>query len=98
MADISPELRAFLKAWLDWAESGAPDWDPFCRVWGLCSNARLMRCDKLMHEFLLQEFGPQRYKYPFGGPEEFSIRDYNATQHENPARLAWVRAKLGVTP
>jgi hypothetical protein len=34
--------------------------------------------------------------HPFGADDYFEARD-SETQHLNPARLAWVRSKVGMT-
>jgi hypothetical protein len=89
----SPELRAFLAAWLAWAEGGAPNKEPFDRSVGLCLN---------MPRELKQEFKslrisdfPSDWVYPFGGSEHYDKAEKKRTQHLNPARLAWVREVLG---
>lgn len=90
---MSPDLIAFLKAWYDWATSGAPDGEPFSRATGLCFNLaerfkRPVARDALteMYELLGGD------STPFG--DEYYDRGEARTQHECPKRLAWVRARL----
>lgn len=84
---MSPDLIAFLRAWYDWATSGAPDKEPFNCRFGLCSNADGYGpvADEL--------FALLGRTFPFG-EQDYSIRYVNRTQHECPRRLAWVRARL----
>lgn len=92
---MSPELSKALADWLTWAETGAPDGKPFDRSFGLCSeikqHAGSAACLE-MKEMLCKEFDDP--EAPFGGLPEYWDRADNNTQHENPARLAWVRKVL----
>lgn len=90
---LSPELRKFLTDWLEWAENGAPDLRPFLRLLGLCSNAPENILEELQALFE-REFGDNA-NYPFGGRAHYWSNLGARTQHLDPARLAWVRAKLG---
>lgn len=85
---MTPDLIAFLKAWHDWATSGAPDGEPFCREDGLCDNTV---SDRIYKE-LKGLFGGNTF--PFGDYDEYQDRAAEATQHECPKRLAWVRERL----
>lgn len=84
---ISPALRAYLQSWLDWVEMGAVG-GAYDRWAGLCSGA-----PPHLQEELYEALG--RAVYPFG-ERNFRHRHLFNTQHEDPARLAWVRGKLGV--
>lgn len=93
---MSADLIAFLKAWYDWATSGAPDGEPFTREDGLCDNVWNWKIGTSMpqrriHSALTEMFGGRWF--PFG-EENFDARHEDATQHECPKRLAWVRARL----
>lgn len=95
----SADLIAFLKAWHDWATSGAPDGEPFSRRYGLCKNAYDFEageseCDAI-YGGLLDLFLDSEClgAYPFG-KSDYDNRLRNSTQHECPKRLAWVRARL----
>lgn len=93
---MSPDLIAFLKAWYDWATSGAPEGEPFRRMHGLCVNtARFPVSDgdsfRLFRE-VSDAVGDDAW--PFGGEDEYDTRELNKTQHECPKRLAWVRERL----
>ena len=86
-------LRAFLQDWLDWVDRGAPDWGPYSCGSGLCSQAN-MEVRDVLKESLMGDFGTSTY--PFCTWEEYNTMNATHTQHLCPARLAWVRAKLGV--
>lgn len=97
---MSPDLIAFLKAWYEWANSGAPEDDPFSRSLGLCDNGDIYarECgfdeDALYLEMVTMfdtEFG--RKLYPFGYQEWNDFKSAFAL-HECPKRLAWVRERL----
>ena len=94
-------LKSFLRAWLDWAETGA--WrhtimDPSVGLctnlsqWCIAHNIRGTARIGLMN--LFKSVLPGRDKmYPFG--KLAYARDLkNRTQHTNKARLAWVREML----
>ena len=87
---MSADLIAFLKAWYDWATSGAPDGEPLWRRYGLCHHVPYGVRDELKAA-LRASFGGSAY--PFGH-ENYWPRWDNETQHECPKRLAWVRARL----
>lgn len=94
--DISPELRAFLAEWLDWAENGAPPHDAFSKSAGLCSCALWWEGSLSAREDLLAFFGDDCY--PFGGKHAYYDAVHLCTQHLDPNRLAWVRATLAANP
>lgn len=85
---MTPALRQFLSDWLAWAEAGAPEHEVFVRFGGLCVAAPDDTRDELYDLF--------NDPYPFGGSKDYWERAEHCTQHENPARLAWVRQQLGV--
>lgn len=95
---MSADLIAFLKAWYDWATSGAPDGEPFHRRHGLCPNATVFCPGEALVGHLRKEltknlvFGG-RTETPFGHQDYWERYD-NDTQHLCPKRLAWVRARL----
>lgn len=84
---MSADLIAFLKAWYDWAASGAPDGEPFSRQFGLCSNAYGSKLERELEDLF------EGHAAPFGGGN-YLARSHARTQHECPKRLAWVRARL----
>ncbi len=92
---MSPDLIAFLKAWHDWANNGAPQWEPFDRTSGLCENSFEASGDLEIIRGIRGEL--QRMfdwkTHPFG-QENYINRIYSATQHECPKRIAWVRERL----
>lgn len=90
---MSDDLIAFLKAWHDWATNGAPEGGPFDRRNGLCPNARSKAVYDELVDIRKAEFADDDWVYPFG-EGDYDERYDNATQHECPKRLAWVREKL----
>lgn len=85
---MSPDLIAFLKAWHDWATSGAPDGETFFRGVGLCGNSSASNGEVCVE--LLDIFEDD---YPFGY-REYVGQQISKTMHECPRRLAWVRERL----
>jgi hypothetical protein len=93
---MSDDLIAFLKAWHDWATNGAPNGKPFFRCVGLCSNVEeffdegpvVGKVEREIEGIFSGE------EFPFGGPVAYEDRRVKESQHKNPERLAWVRAKL----
>ncbi len=96
MTNLSEPLRQFLTDWLAWAEGEAVDRKPFWRWWGLCGNALTLDDDILddLRDLLLRDFGST--PYPFGSSAYCTARAAR-TQHLDPNRLAWVRAKLATS-
>lgn len=94
---ISKELRAFLQDWLDWAERGAPDGEPYTRGSGLCVNLARYTEHWTDSAYLAADrelaaaWGGSRT--PFGSADYWA-RSLSQTQHECPKRLAWVRKTL----
>lgn len=89
---MTDDLTSFLASWLDWATTGAPDFQPYNRDTGLCSNAPIGQPHAQLKLLLAKEFGTATF--PFGGPFEYRERTDLGTQHENPMRLDWVRKQL----
>jgi hypothetical protein len=98
---VSENLKAFLRAWLDWVEAGAPDCRPFKRRCGLCSNldawARALvpdiRIDLEGELELMFKVDGLDQCHPFGFDAYFDARG-SETQHLDTTRLAWVRSKI----
>lgn len=88
----SPELLAFYKSWLAWAENGAPDGAPHWRDDGLCLLALASSGLRNELEWQFYEAGLD-YTYPFG-QVDYCQRSKAKTQHLCPKRLAWVRARI----
>jgi hypothetical protein len=99
MLDIT---RAFLRDWLEWAESDAPRGAPFDPCFGLCSNAIGYGDSDNVWEvrddltLAFEALCPEDPYYPFG-IEDYKLDMSLACHHTNPARLAWVRAQLQET-
>ena len=94
MTPARKAVLSYLREWLDWVEAGAVEGEPFSRRAGLCPQAPVVVRDEL---FSLRnaDFGNDAddWVYPFGS-SDYLHRAATRTQHECPARLAWVRAKL----
>lgn len=99
---MTPELKAYLEHWLEWAENGAKDNSPYCTYWGLCVSVDNYTSDtdlelliwRELRNVLQDEFpnaeGMSGASYPFGG------RDAYYADEAFPIRLEWVRSKLNV--
>lgn len=91
---ISEALYNFLKDWLRWAEAGAKKHRYFSPFFGLCynyavwqSNGRGRRnADAYQQLSDIFEYDGLDTLYPFF--------DGRLRKTDNPARLAWVRAKI----
>lgn len=101
---MSKELREFLQAWLDWAESGATRGYRFLKNVGLCTNLQWWLDDNMNYksqsviEELSNLFEAQGLdsKYPFG-KANYLAAIFPARQHTCPVRLSWVREQLGAS-
>ncbi len=93
---IGRNLSAFLASWLVWAENGAPDYEPYNRSVGLCSNSRRHShaAGRELEDELEDDF-PDDTSTPFNDDDN-PYWDETASRghHLNPRRLAWVRRKL----
>lgn len=95
----SPYLLDAYKAWLSWAEVGAPEWNEygFSKVFGMCSTFE--RFGRFPYVDIRTEMKNQFKQagldviHPFGF-SNYMIRKKNETQHLDPVRLAWVRARI----
>lgn len=85
MTELSHDTRAFLRDWLDWVDQGAPEGNPYSRLFGLCSNSVIY--SKAAAFGLYQAFNTI---YPFGAIDYYD-RKRDATMHECPKRLAFAR-------
>ena len=101
---MSEHLKAFLSAWLDWVDIGAPDETPYSRGTGLCSNFEtyLFGFDYSWQEAesevdgltsIFRSEGLDKW-YPFGGEDEYCRALCEDEQHLNESRIQWVRAKV----
>jgi len=92
---LSPALRDALTQWLEWAEAGGPEHPVFRRDRGLCGSIRRVGREWVRKELgwlLSLDYGQTHY--PFGKANYLTRRHFE-TQHQDPARLAWVRKVLG---
>lgn len=84
---MSPELLSYLRSWLQWIEDGAPDYQPYCRHSGLCSNAPTSKMQQELYDILGSA-------YPFGGAGRYYYDLATNQQHLNEERIAWVRKQV----
>lgn len=89
----SNELKEFLQDWLNWAEGRESrfEYEPH---YGLCSASIVYDKHLVIMCKLDEMFNDDAY--PFGG-DEYRRRKRFATQHQDPNRLAWVKAALNDT-
>lgn len=98
---MSPELKAFYRAYRDWLDAGAPEFEPFARFDGLCCNiSRLYRLEKPgdmeLRKRLRDELGAQfraaglSDTFPFG-ERSYYLRHDKDSQHLHKPRVKWVR-------
>lgn len=89
-------LKRLLSDWLLWATAPILWSEPprFSTEYGLCENFPDSVNKQLRQLFIDDGLSPY---YPFG-EQNFWEREINRTQHEDPARLAWVRKILKVAP
>ena len=85
---ISRALAEYLTDWLAWVDRGAPDGEPYDRARGLCANTPLGSIFRDLRRLFAGN------NYPFGGRDEYWLREFQKAQHLNEARLAWVRSTL----
>lgn len=101
---MSEQLRAFFKAYLEWAETGASEEQ--CVLYkcaGLCSNltwylnhnypddwAGTSRAEKQLADLFAE--GGLDSDYPFGS--SYWKESNTKSHHLNPKRIAWVRKQL----
>lgn len=89
---LLPETRAYLRDWLAWVGAGAPRDIPYSRSMGLCANTnRFSKFEKSYCLLADLERAFEHVKTPFGA-NNYVRRAFSDTQHEDPNRLAWVRA------
>lgn len=105
---MTKEMREFLTAWLDWATSGGVKDHQYGCIFrpytGLCAAADYWTVDDgPAHYALISELGDMLEAdgldtdYPFDTQRSYDAAAAAGTQHLNPARLAWVLAKLEVS-
>lgn len=101
---LSKDLRQFLTEWYEWATTEpVEDKFPMVREAGLCSalwkwcgknnmgNQTYRVLDREMKLLFVKD--GLDITYPFG-ESSFNWCMYAKSQHQDPARLAWVRAAL----
>lgn len=97
---MSPLLKAFYRDYAAWLEAGAPDGAPFYRGEGLCVEITrwALSSDNGDYTLGLRREMQRQFRsaglsdtFPFGGANEYAQRHSDETQHENQARIAWVK-------
>lgn len=105
LRSLPVELYEFLTDYLAWIEAGAPDTNPhlFMRSVGLCSNARMWafarnQCWETLQSDLRTHLKRDNLvgDFPFSNEADYFERATACTQHLLPARIQWVRSKIGV--
>lgn len=102
---MSEHLKAFLSAWIDWVDAGAPNDDGRFKRWhGLCSNFSTFlfgACETYEEidrerEHLAAAFVVDglNEEYPFGGEDRYFEEIESETTHLNEQRIQWVRSKV----
>lgn len=89
----SNELKEFLQDWLNWAEGRESKVEYNPRL-GLCAESQYWCDGFVLRAELVYLF--DKLDYPFGETEWDKCND-SYTQHQDPNRLAWVKAALNDT-
>lgn len=105
---MNEHIYAFLVEWLAWAEGHDSEIEYDNSV-GLCHNFGLYYMAKALRGWYRDHFESllsvttrhqmdtdpsYDYLYPFGGYELYKREEFEGIQHKNPARLAWVKARI----
>lgn len=101
---MTKEMREFLTAWLDWAQSGGSKDHEYGNIFrpytGLCAAICYWYNSSDLRRPLTAELGDMLEAdgldtdYPFDTRLSYDQAAAHSTQHLNPARLAWVLSKL----
>ena len=92
----SSELLAFYRAWLEWAEQGAPADAMFDRSAGLCASLKVYSGNtrRLGEELMVQFYSAGLSTlYPFGELAFDRGRRWRS-MHADPERVQWVRDRI----
>lgn len=89
-------LRDFYSAYDEWINSGAPEGSPFARGVGLCANLFDYVASTVLEDLHAQFVAAGLdEKLPFNASEsEFVAESGRGECYINPARVAWVRARI----
>lgn len=96
--DVLKELVRFAKAYLKWAESGAPhhhffvDSGGLCTnldKWSVCSDAKPLDLSQVLKSLFLTIY--HDCAYPFGGEARFDEDIFSRIAHTNHMRLAFCK-------
>lgn len=91
---MSKTLKEFYRAYATWLDFGAPNFKPFSRASGLCTNLYNFSknhdvINEMKFQFNAAGLDPN---YPFGGEDDYVDRSAARQQHLNPKRIEWVKA------
>lgn len=91
---MSKTLKEFYCAYAAWFDVGAPNFKPFSRAAGLCTNLSVFTksddaASEMKSQFVDAGLDPN---YPFGGEDDYMGRSAARQQHLNLARIEWVKA------
>lgn len=95
----SEGLTAFYQTYAKWLDDEAPNNQPFCRSFGLCSAIDIFITDLWKQSQIKREMFQQfeaaglHANYPFGSAEYYR-RMKEGTVYLQPARVKWVREHL----
>lgn len=89
----SNELKAFLQDWLNWAE-GRESIHDYYGYGGLCVCTFCFDISHALHHQLNALFDSEPYPFGVVAYHEFRM---GKPKHQDPNRLAWVRAALNDT-
>lgn len=91
---MSKTLKEFYCTYAAWLDVGAPNFKPFSRASGLCTNLyNFSKNHDVINEMKFQfDAAGLDPNYPFGGEDDYVDRSAARQQHLNPARIEWVKA------
>lgn len=90
---MSKTLKEFYSAYATWLDFGAPNFKPFSRAAGLCTNLFVFTKNRDAYAEMESQFNDAGLdsNYPFGGEEDYMDRSAARQQHLNPKRIEWVK-------
>ena len=96
---IEVKYRALLQSYMDWVDNGAPDYSPYSRGTGLCSNL-YAETDFETYEYFKHrltvwaKLNGTEATYPFSDWPDYLDRTQDRSQHTLQPRLDWIKAEL----
>lgn len=91
---MSKTLKEFYCAYAAWLDVGAPNFKPFSRASGLCTNLFVFTKNRDAYMEMESQFNDAGLdpNYPFGSEDDYMGRSAARQQHLNLARIKWVKA------